>query len=60
MNLKMCEIVQQVKYIADLKKFIKTLERKDIEKWAYCIHDKDKNQDGTLKEYLDIIYPDEE
>lgn len=56
-SAKMCELVQGLDYITDFNKFTKVLkERKCILKWAYCIHDKDVNEDGSLKKKHVHVY----
>jgi len=56
-SAKMCELVQGIDYITNLDKFIKVLDERDcILKWAYCIHDKDVDKDGSLKRKHIHIY----
>ena len=53
MSLRKCEIVQQIKYLPGYPDHWKeTLEsnlnaEKNIKTWAYVLHDKDVNEDGT-------------
>ena len=50
MKLKLCEVVQQVKYLS-IEKIEEVLKEKDcIKDYAYIIHDKDVNEKGELKE----------
>lgn len=49
MKCKICEIVQQVRYLNE-KQIKIAVSRDCIVKYAYILHDKDVNEDGTLKE----------
>lgn len=56
MNLRVCEIVQQIKYLPGYpdhwkEKLEESLNNNDkIEHWVYIIHDKDTDEDGKIKE----------
>lgn len=50
MKLKLCEIVQQVKYLS-IEKVEEVLKEKEcIKDYAFIIHDKDTNEKGELKD----------
>lgn len=56
MSVRKCEIVQQIKYLPGYPDhWRETLEANleadpNIKSWAYIVHDKDVNEDGTPKE----------
>lgn len=56
MNLRVCEIVQQIKYLPGYpdhwqEKLEENLNSNDkIEHWVYIVHGKDTDDDGKLKE----------
>lgn len=56
MSVRKCEIVQQIKYLPGYPDhWQETLEANleadpNIKSWAYIVHDKDVNEDGTPKE----------
>ncbi len=47
-NCTMCEVSTQQVYLSE-EKIIKTLKERPFIKWCYILHDKDTNEDGTLK-----------
>lgn len=50
-KLRMCEVCQQLAHITDFDKFLEAVKNcKAVEKYAYIIHDKDKDEKGQLKE----------
>ena len=54
MKLKLCEVVQQLKYLS-IEKIEEVLKEKDcIRDYAYIIHDKDVNEKGEVKSHIYI------
>lgn len=49
MNLKVCEVVQQLEYIQvdKIEEILKS--KKDVKEYAYIVHDKDVDENGELK-----------